>query len=80
MIVTTKVKMDIVRKEILPRIDAVQGDANTRTLELLLYAQGKIWTVPEGVCAIASPTAPAVFTTPCPMALRRGRFMEMRSR
>ena len=34
MIITTKLKMDLDRKGLVSRIDAVQGDTNTRALEL----------------------------------------------
>lgn len=51
MMITTKIKMDLQNKGITPRVDAVQGDANTRALELKLYEQGKSWEVPADVTA-----------------------------
>lgn len=47
MTVTTKLKMDLDRKGIHSRIHAVQGDTNTRSVELGLYAGGMPWQIPE---------------------------------
>ena len=49
MIITHKVKMDLMQREVTPRVDVVQGDVCTRVLELALFSGGKEWVVPEGV-------------------------------
>ena len=51
MIVTKKVKMDLNCKGVPLHIDAVQGDTNTRALELALYTQGKAWEIPPDATA-----------------------------
>lgn len=51
MIVTTKLKMDLDRKGLACRVDGVQGDANTRVVELALFVGGAPWQIPEGVTA-----------------------------
>lgn len=44
------IQMDFTRPEpIRPRIDAVQGDTCTRVAELVLYADGSPWVMPEGM-------------------------------
>ena len=50
MLVTHKIKiyLDNAHRE-PPPIDVMQGDANTRKLEIALYAGGKEWAVPDGV-------------------------------
>ena len=53
MNVTTEIKMDLVKRGIIPVIDAVQGDALTRQIRIVLYSGGTEWTVPEGVSAMA---------------------------
>lgn len=47
MMITHKLDMDLQQRGMLPRIDVVQGDANTRELELSLYSNGELWNVPE---------------------------------
>lgn len=47
MIVTHKLEMDLAVREAMQRIDVIQGDANTRVLELTLHCGGEDWTVPE---------------------------------
>lgn len=47
MIITHKLEMDLQQRGMLPRIDVVQGDANTRVLELTLFSNGEVWNVPE---------------------------------
>jgi len=47
MIITHKLEMDLARRGAMPKIDAVQGDANTRELELTLLSDGESWTIPE---------------------------------
>lgn len=49
MIVTHKIKTDLIRRSVIPQINAVQGDTNTRVIELSLYSDGEEWTVPDGV-------------------------------
>lgn len=43
-----KVAMDLVRRSTVPRLDAVQGDQNTRMIEIHLYANGVAWAIPAG--------------------------------
>lgn len=52
MIVNHKVEMDLINKGGTPRINAVQGDSNTRAIELVLYADGTAWPVPEDATAV----------------------------
>lgn len=47
MIITHKLEMDMVSRSVMPRIDVVQGDSNTRRLELTLLSDGDAWPVPE---------------------------------
>ena len=49
MIVTHKIKMDLMQRGMTPRVDVVQGDICSRQLELSLFSGGKEWPVPEGV-------------------------------
>lgn len=46
-----KIKMDLGQAGTTPRIAVVQGDANTRCVEITLYASSVAWPVPEGVTA-----------------------------
>ena len=48
MIITHKLEMDMAHRAAMPKIDAVQGDSNTRVPELTLCSDGQAWTVPEG--------------------------------
>lgn len=48
MIVTSKIRMDLDRKGLVCRVDAVQGDTNTREVAMNLYAGGAAWKVPDG--------------------------------
>lgn len=48
MIITHKLEMDLCRRDRMPGMDAVQGDANTRVLELTLFENGTPWNIPEG--------------------------------
>lgn len=43
--------MNLSRREIVETLEAVQGDANTRAVELHLFDNGAAWNVPEGVTA-----------------------------
>lgn len=47
MIITHKLEMDMASRSAMPRIDVVQGDSNTRKLELTLLSDGDAWPVPE---------------------------------
>lgn len=49
MIITHKLEMDLAHRGEVRKIDVVQGDCNTRVLELTLLCGGEAWTVPEGV-------------------------------
>lgn len=51
MNITTKFKMDLARRGVTPRLDAVQGDENTRAVQITLYANGTAWEPPEGTTA-----------------------------
>ena len=51
MIVTHKIDMDFLSKKenaAVPQIHVVQGDCNSRMLELTLYADQVAWMIPEG--------------------------------
>lgn len=49
MKVTNKIDIHLDDLRHIPPINVMQADANTRVLELSLYASGKAWNVPEGV-------------------------------
>ena len=52
MIVTHKIEMDFLSKKenaAIPQIRVVQGDCNSRMLELTLFADQVAWTIPGGV-------------------------------
>lgn len=46
MTITHKIHMDLVRRGIVPRLQAVQGDALTRQVEISLLADGRPWPIP----------------------------------
>ena len=51
MIITHKLDMDFISKHenaALPQIRMVQGDCNTRVIQLSLYADRVAWNIPEG--------------------------------
>lgn len=48
MIIEHKLQMDLTCRGMIPKIDAVQGDCNTRTVELALQSSGMDWEIPEG--------------------------------
>lgn len=48
MLVTTKISLDLQRPYYPAVINAVQGDQNTRRLEISLYSGGAAWPIPEG--------------------------------
>lgn len=47
MNVTSKLRIDLQKKSLQPEIDAVQGDAYSRQLELSLYAGVTPWVIPD---------------------------------
>ena len=49
MQVTTKITVDMTRQNVGQRVNAVQGDGNTRLVEITLLSGGAPWTLPEGV-------------------------------
>lgn len=51
MIAKTKVRMELDRPGLNRRIDVVQGDANTRVVEVGLYVNGLVWEIPEDTSA-----------------------------
>lgn len=52
MIITHKIKMDLLDPGQMPRIHAVQDDQYSRNLELALYEENRPWDIPEGITAI----------------------------
>ena len=52
MIITTKIKMDLSVRGVVPCVDAVQDDKYSRNLEISLYDNGVAWTPPAGATAI----------------------------
>lgn len=51
MKVTSKINIDLRHPNPGVRVDAVQGDVNTRAVEISLFDGGAVWTVPSGVTA-----------------------------
>lgn len=49
MQVTTKIAVDLTRPNIGTQVNAIQGDGNTRYVEITLMADGKPWTPTDGV-------------------------------
>lgn len=49
MNVTTKISVDLTRPNVCARVDAVQGDGNTRYVEVALLSGGNPWEPPDGV-------------------------------
>lgn len=49
MNVTSKITVDLTRQNVGQRVNAVQGDGNTRLVEITLLSGGAPWTPPEGV-------------------------------
>ena len=52
MMITHKLELDLLRRGSVQRIDVVQGDRNTRQVELTLCADGEPWEIPEGSSAV----------------------------
>ena len=48
MIVTHEMKMDLARRNEVPRIDVAQDDRYSRELRILLYNQGRLWKPEPG--------------------------------
>lgn len=48
MMITTKANMDLLKPGSPPIVYAVQGDQNSRCLEIALYSGGEAWDIPEG--------------------------------
>ncbi len=46
MLFTSKVTMDLLCRGAMPRLDAVQSDANSRAVEFSLLADGTPWPIP----------------------------------
>ena len=53
MLITSKITIDMYRRGAMPRVDAVQGDSNTRAVEISLKSNGVPWSVPNEVTTIA---------------------------
>lgn len=51
MLVTSKINIDLRHPNAGVMVDAVQGDVNTRAVEISLFDGGAVWTVPSGVTA-----------------------------
>ncbi|MBQ9167788.1 MAG: hypothetical protein IJX67_05195, partial [Oscillospiraceae bacterium] len=47
MIVNHKINMNLDRAGAMPRVDAVQGDANTREIQFTLFSGGQPWEIPS---------------------------------
>lgn len=48
MIITNKITVDMQRRGISPRVDAVQNEVNSRSISLTLTENGEKYTIPEG--------------------------------
>lgn len=53
MLITSKITIDMYRRGAMPHVDAVQGDSNTRAVEISLKSNGVPWSVPTEVTTIA---------------------------
>lgn len=58
MIVTSKLTLDLARRGVTPRVDAVQDDKYSRDLEITLLSGGEAWAVPEGAAVAVSYVKP----------------------
>lgn len=52
MIITHKLKMDLLEPGQMPRVHAVQDDQYARNLEVRLYSGAHAWEIPEGITVI----------------------------
>lgn len=51
MMITHKLAIDLARREIIPQVDTMQNDANSRVLELSLLENRTPWEIPADVTA-----------------------------
>ena len=51
MKITQKICIDLAQKRPLPRLDAVQNEAQTREIEVSLFENGVAWDIPAGTTA-----------------------------
>ena len=58
MIINHKLKIDLVSQEVIPRLNAMQNDANSRVLEISLLESGMPWELPADVSAAVSYAKP----------------------
>ena len=42
-----KLTTDLMHPGVMPRIDVVQGDIDTRSIELSIYEEEYLWKIPE---------------------------------
>lgn len=54
MTITQKINMDLKKHTAVPGINAVQGDAYTRLLEISLLDGGEVWQIPKGATVLVS--------------------------
>ena len=54
MTITQKINMDLKEHTVVPGINAVQGDAYTRLLEISLLDGGEVWQIPSGATLLVS--------------------------
>lgn len=52
MIITSKLKMDLLRPEAAPLIHAVRDDSHSRALQIALFRDGTLWAVPRTAKAV----------------------------
>lgn len=52
MIITHRLKMNLEEGEILQRLEMPMGETNSREIELYLYANQKLWIVPEDATVV----------------------------
>lgn len=58
MTVTTKLKLDLQKTDLIPVVNAVQNDRYSRVLEISLFAGGELWPVPTGAQVSVSYSKP----------------------
>lgn len=54
MTITNQITLDMCRLGVAPSINAVQGDGNTRAVQITLMANSVPWSVPSGSTAAAA--------------------------
>ncbi len=54
MVITKSIKMELNDRHLVPSVDVMQYDANTRALEFRLFCNGEPWTIPDGLTAAVS--------------------------